>query len=196
MADALVCHHSFWLFLRPAPVLFCIFLVLGCPELAAALWMEPHHFWGEGKDHLLHPTASTVSNTAQDAVDIFCWNITVQLVVGRTPALFLPSWFPAPRAHWCTGLFLPRSRTLLSVLNLVRSLSALFSRGIQRSLWMPVQPSGLSATPPSFVVSANLLRMCVALSSRSFLKLLNSLAPVSNLEAHHWWLASSWTLHW
>lgn len=46
----------------------------------------------------------------------------------------------------------------------------------------------LNASPTIWSVShsSNLLRMCVALSSRSFLKLLNSLAPVSSLEAHHW----------
>ena len=59
----------------------------------------------------------------------------------------------------CLGLFLPRCRTLhFPLLNFMRLLSAHFS-SLSRSLWMAAQPYGISATPPSFVPSANLLRV-------------------------------------
>jgi len=43
-------------------------------------------------------------------------------------------------------------------LNLIRFLSAQLS-SLSRSRWMAAQPSGVSTTPPSFVSSANLLRV-------------------------------------
>lgn len=60
--------------------------------------------------------------------------------------------------YWCWGLFLPRSRTLqFPLLNFLR----LFSLHFPSSLWVTAQPSGISATPPSFVSFGNLRFMCL-----------------------------------
>ncbi|KAK1208189.1 ZFR protein, partial [Pygoscelis papua] len=48
---------------------------------------------------------------------------------------------------------------------------------VEISLWMAAQPSGTSATAPSFVSSANLLRVHSAPSSRSLRKILNMTGP-------------------
>ncbi|KAK4828728.1 hypothetical protein QYF61_000719 [Mycteria americana] len=48
---------------------------------------------------------------------------------------------------------------------------------ISRPLWMAAQPSGISATPPSFVSSVNLLKVHSAPTSRSLMKMLNRTEP-------------------
>ncbi|KAK4826847.1 hypothetical protein QYF61_011715 [Mycteria americana] len=73
------------------------------------------------------------------------------------------------------GLFIPRGRTwYFHLLNFMRFLSAHFS-SLSRSLWMAARPSDVSATPPSFVSSRNLPRVCSAPSSRSLMKVLNNI---------------------
>ncbi|KAK4806792.1 hypothetical protein QYF61_005588 [Mycteria americana] len=79
--------------------------------------------------------------------------------------------------YWCLGLFLPRGRTLpFPLLNFMRFLSAHFS-SLFRSLWMAARSSAISATPPTFVSPANLLRVHSAPSSRSLMKMLNRTGP-------------------
>jgi len=61
-------------------------------------------------------------------------------------------------------------------LNLVRFLSAQLTR-LCRSCWMAAQPSSVSATPPGFVSSANLLRVDSIHSSRLLMKMSNNTRP-------------------
>ena len=71
-------------------------------------------------------------------------------------------------------LFLPRCRTLhLLLLNLSRFLFIQYS-SLAKSCCMAVKHSGVSATPPSFVPSANQLRMHSVPSFRSQTKVLNT----------------------
>jgi len=63
-----------------------------------------------------------------------------------------------------------------SSLNFMSFLSAHFSSPLM-SLWMGTQPSRVSATPPSFVSSANLPRVHFAQSCRSLMKMLNRIRP-------------------
>lgn len=71
-----------------------------------------------------------------------------------------------------------------SLLNFTRFLSAPFS-SLSRFLWMAAQPSHISATPPSFLLSTDLLRIYSAPSSRCVMKMLNrtgtSLTPWGTL---------------
>ncbi|XP_066851872.1 lethal(3)malignant brain tumor-like protein 2 isoform X4 [Anser cygnoides] len=93
---------------------------------------------------------------------VHCW-LMFNLVSTRTPGSFLAkvlllSTRSASGVCWCLGLFLPRGRTLhFPVLNFTGFSSAHFS-SLSRSLWMAAQPPGVSAAPPSFVSSGNLLR--------------------------------------
>ena len=76
-----------------------------------------------------------------------------------------------------TGLFLPRCRTLHWPLwNFIRFLCSQLS-SLSGSHWMAAQPSSVSTTPPSFVSSANLLRVHSNSSSRSLIKNLNKIGP-------------------
>lgn len=66
--------------------------------------------------------------------------------------------------HWCMGMLLPRCRTLqFSLLNLMTFLLTHL-----RSFWMAALPSTVTATPPSLVSPANLLRLHSAPSSRGW----------------------------
>ena len=90
-----------------------------------------------------------------------------------------------PSLYWCMGLFLPRCRTLyLPLLNFIRFLCAQLS-SLSRSRWMAAQPSGVSTTPPSFVSSANLLRVHSNSASKSLMKKLNKTGPSTD----PWWTA-------
>ena len=73
-----------------------------------------------------------------------------------------------PNLYWCMQLLLPRWRTL-HLLTIIRILSTQLS-SLSRSHWMVTQPSGVSATPPSFVSPANLLRVHSMPSFRSLIK--------------------------
>nr|XP_047924140.1 uncharacterized protein LOC106041061 isoform X2 [Anser cygnoides] len=57
-----------------------------------------------------------------------------------------------------------------------------------RYLGMAAQPSGVSATPPSFVSSADLPRVCTVPSSRSLMTTLNRTGPSTDsaITNHHW----------
>ena len=77
---------------------------------------------------------------------------------------YLPSSQLAPSLYWCMGLFLPRCRTLhLSLLNHVMGAC----QPISPVIW-------ISAIPPRFELSANLLRLHSAPFSRSSNGLLNA----------------------
>ena len=69
--------------------------------------------------------------------------------------------------YWCLQLFLLRCRTLhLPLLNAVST-----HLSFSGSYWMAAQPSGVSSIPPSFISSANLLRVHSVFSSRSLMKM-------------------------
>lgn len=69
----------------------------------------------------------------------------------------------------------------LLLLSFTRFLSDKFS-SLLRFLWQAVQTSGVSSTPPSFVLFASLLKVFFVLSSRSLCKILNSIYPSANPE--------------
>lgn len=65
------------------------------------------------------------------------------------------------------GLFLPRGRTLHAPWLSLRRFLMAHSSSLSRSLWMDTRPSGFSATPPSLLLPAQLLRVpCHSVSSR------------------------------
>ncbi|PKU43429.1 hypothetical protein llap_6262 [Limosa lapponica baueri] len=86
----------------------------------------------------------------------------VNLLSTRTPRSLsaeLISSGSDPNLYHCVELFLPQCSTLhLPLFNFIKFLSAQLS-SLYRSRNMVAQPSGVSATPPSFVSSANLLRV-------------------------------------
>ena len=89
-------------------------------------------------------------------------NYTCNMMSTRTPrsssAKLLSSCLVL-NLYWCVGLFLLRGRTLhLPLLSFMSFLSAHFF-SLFRFLSMVAQPSGVSATPSSFVSSADLVRM-------------------------------------
>lgn len=72
---------------------------------------------------------------------------------------------------------MPRCRTShFPFLNFMRFFSALFSF-LSRSLWKAVHPSGVLATPSSFVLSMNLLKVHFVPSYKSLMRLLDSTGP-------------------
>lgn len=72
------------------------------------------------------------------------------------------------------GLFHTSHRILRSLLNFMSFLLG-NSLSLLRSLWMAVQPSGVSATFPSFALFASLVRVLSTLSPRS--SMLSSIDP-------------------
>ena len=138
--------------------------------------MRPHQGSVEGEENLPRPAGHTPPNASQDAIGLLGSRGT--LLAHGQPVTHQHSQVPlstellssrsAPSLYWCMGLFLPRCRTLpLPWLNLIRFLSAQLS-SLSRSVWMAAQPAGVSTTPPSFVSSANLLRVHSNSSSKSF----------------------------
>ena len=113
------------------------------------------------------------------AIRAHCWLMANLLSTRKRrsySAGLLSSW-TAPNLYWCIRLFLPRCRTLyLPFLNPVRFLSSHFSC-LSRFHWMTAQPSGLSANPPGFLSSSNLLSVDSIPSSRLLVKMLNKTEP-------------------
>lgn len=90
------------------------------------------------------------------------------------------------------GLFFPGCTTShFSLLNFMRFLSDDLC-SLLRSIWMPVQISDLSPTPPSFVASANLLRVHSAQSPRLLMKRSKCIGSRTTPRAQNLWLASIW----
>lgn len=79
-----------------------------------------------------------------------------------------------PDTYLCLGLFLLRCSTLhFCLLKLTRFLSAHFS-SLTRTLWVAAWSSDVAATSPSFVSSANSLRVHSAQLYKSLIEMLNS----------------------
>ena len=150
--------------------------------------MGPHQGSVEGKENLPRPAGHTLLlmhpriPLAFLAARAHCW-LMVNLSSTRTPRSLsaeLLSSRSTPSLYWCMGLFLPRCRTVhLPLLNLIRFLSAQLS-SLSRSRWLAAQPASVSTTPPSFVSSANLLRVHSNSSSRSLMKKLNKTGPITD----------------
>ena len=163
-------------------------LALGSPELGPVLHVCPHQCWGEGKDHLPRSAGDTPPNAVQDS-RLCCKStllVHVQLSV-HPQVLFYQAAFQLgdPQHILCMGLVFPRCRTFhFSRLNFSRVLSAHFS-SLLRSCWTAAGPSGLTASPPIFVSSANLLQGCSAPPPRSLMKILNRTGPSVIPGVHH-----------
>ena len=122
-----------------------------------------HQFWVKGNDHLLPPARNALPNAAQ----------------AHCPCSTCPSGLPGqpPAGIGACSSSSTRCKTLhFPLLNFMRFQSAQFS-SLLRSLWMAVQPSCVSPTA-SFVPSTDLLRVSSVLSSRSLMKMLNSIGPI------------------
>lgn len=125
----------------------------------------------KGCYHLPQTAGSTLPNEAQEAFGLlYCWPtlllyyftfLMFSFVSSGSLTPFLPKLLPRHSASgscWCTGLFLPRYKIFHSpLLNFISISSGQFF-SLPRFLWM-AQPFGVSAAPPSFVLSANLLRV-------------------------------------
>ena len=88
-----------------------------------------------------------------------CWLMIILLSTRTLRSLFptLLSNRSVPILYWYLGLLLPRCKILyLPWFYFIKFLPAQLS-SLSRSCWMAAQPSGVSATPPSFVSSINLL---------------------------------------
>lgn len=83
-------------------------------------------------------------------------------------------------SSWCPVLFHPTCRTLhIPLLNFMRFLSSPFS-SLSSSLWMAARPSGISAIPPTFVPSADLLRAHPVSSFMPLIRTWNKTGPYFN----------------
>ena len=96
------------------------------------------------------------------AATAYCWLMLSVFLSTETPRSFfaeLPSSWLTSSLYWCLGLFLPRGRTwYFALLKFTKFLLVYFSIPL-RSFCMAAQPSGVSAAPPNFVLSATLLRV-------------------------------------
>lgn len=124
---------------------------------------------------------------------VHCWLLVSLVYTRKGPKVLLSKagFQPlSPQCAWVPGLFLHRGRTLH-----VSELQDILGCPLHlfRSLWTALHPYGVSTTPPSFVSSACFLRVNSDPSSRSSMKRLNSIVPISMAVVLHYCLASSWT---
>lgn len=119
--------------------------------------------------------------------------LVLNMVPTRTHRSFsrklLSGWL-APIMHWFLGLFLPRCRTLHFLFNFMTFLLAHFFN-LSKSLWRGAWPLGISVIPPSFVLSASLLRETLFL----MIQIINE--DVDQILIQYWCLgytASFWSL--
>lgn len=133
-------------------------------------------YWGAKTGHSIPGLASLVlsretgsspsawQHSSQEAICLHCigaFLAHVQPGFHQDPQVFFVKdalQLVDPTA-WHLGLFLSRGRTWhFPLLSFMRFLPAHFS-SLSRSLWMTAQTSGETDSPPSFVSSANLLRV-------------------------------------
>lgn len=133
-------------------------------HVSLVLQVCPHQCWGEGT--LPQPAGNTLPNAAQDAIDFCCSkgtllvHVQVSTRISRSfSAKLLPSQ-SAPTLYWCLRLLLLTCGEdfSFSSVELHEFLPAHFS-SLLRSPWTAAQPSGISATPPWSVSSANFLKV-------------------------------------
>ena len=107
------------------------------------------------------------------ATSVHCW-LMVHLLSTKILGSFSVSFLPSNWAQACVGAWAYFSMgpgvCSFPLLNSMRFPSAHFS-SLLRSLWMEAQPSGVSATPPSFVLSADFPRVLSASGSSSLTKI-------------------------
>lgn len=127
------------------------------------------------EDYLPRPAGVAFPNAAQDTVDPFCHKDAL-LVHGRLLSTSTPWFFLAKllsnrlvfTMYWYLGLFLLRCRTFHFLLfNFMRVFSFQFFSLLMS--WRAGQPCWVSATLPSCVSSANLLRVHSVPLSRPWL---------------------------
>lgn len=91
----------------------------------------------------------------------------------RTPQVLF--FWATPNLYCWLRLFFPRCKTWhFALLKCRRFLLPCFS-SMSRSFWMEIQPTGVAATSPNFVLSTNLQKARSVLPSRSLMKILNSI---------------------
>lgn len=105
-----------------------------------------------GNGHLPWPAVNALSNVAQDTIWCFYHKVAllahVQLHVHQDPHRSFSDKLLFPNIYFCIELFFPRCRPWhFFLVNFTSFLSA-HSFNLLRSLWLAVQPSALSATPP------------------------------------------------
>ena len=105
-----------------------------------------------------------------------CWWLRVNLSPTSAPRwLILLSCFPKPvQVH---GVVPPQVQDPALVLVGLHQVTLRQLSSLSRSRRMAAQPSGVSATSPSFVLSAKLLRVRSVPSSGSLMKKLNKTGP-------------------
>lgn len=168
--------------------------VLGCPAPDTELKVWPHQCWIIEKDQQPRPAGSNLLNAVQGSICLLCCKVIllthVQLGVHQKPqGIYLKScfsiWFP-PTVYCWMGLFFPRCMILqFPLLNTMMFLSAHFFSLLMMAAW----PSGVSATPSSWVSPANLLKVHSVQSSSSLMKMLHWTGPSIDPWGHCWLLA-------
>lgn len=161
-------------------------LVLGSPGLDPAFQEWPHQSWAERKDHLTQFVGNTSPNAAQDTIHFLCLKCRMldydQLGVHQDPWVL---FCQALSTDLCLRLFFPKCGTSQFLLNLMASIPAHFP-SLLCSLWMPAQPSGVSATSACLSLT-NLLWVHSAPSPRLTLSRVSSVAQT-------WWSQQSLSL--
>lgn len=121
--------------------------------------------WGTPVVRDLHQDIDPL--TTQHHVQLAHQNLQGFLWKAASHLITHPPWL-----YFCMGLFCTRCNTLLfRFVNFMKFLNGHFP-SLSRSLWMVA--SGLSATPPSFALSANSLKVYFIPSARSLMMLLNN----------------------
>lgn len=136
------------------------------------------------KDYFSWHASNGLPNASRDAVGLLRYEglllVNGHFLVHKDPKVLLSRaalQLLRPQHVLMPGVILTQYKTLhLPLLNFMRFLSAQFS-SLSRSLWAAAQPTGVTATPPGFVSSVNLLKHHSAPSSRSLTKKLNSTRP-------------------
>lgn len=137
----------------------------------------------EGEDHLLWPMVTALHITQDDAGLLFYESALLvcdQLVHQDPSGLVCRASFQqvGPWCTWCLCLFF--STVLFRTLHfpLLKFMRFLLNQpsSLSRSHVVP-QLCGVSAAPPSFASSGNLLRCTLSHHFRSLVKLLNSINP-------------------
>lgn len=139
------------------------FLALGSPALETVIQVC-QQCWAVGKDHLPRLADSVIPNAAHVIV-LLCWKGTLLVRVHLSVQQHLRSFSGKGISDWTTpaplpvcGSMFPRCTSLNFCLDFLLLLLAHFFN-LQRSLWMMMQPSGLSTLPSSFVSPVNLLKI-------------------------------------
>jgi len=107
---------------------------------------------------------------------MYCW-LMFNFLSTRTPGPVMQTHFQSTLS--LSWLFLTRSRTWhFTLLSFMRLLLAHFS-SLLKTPWMSTQLSGVSAIPPCFTLSVNLLKLHSVSSPRSLM--------LKSIGLQYWW---------